>query len=145
MKNIKNIFDAARRTFTRLNDIIKRPIGILPLSLILSLFTLVAYNIPAINYVMANVDNDLNGWVITSTLCVLLVVVNAFVYYALLYLGRIVGKAIIAFTFIGNATCLYFINGYNAIMSQEMMGNVFNTNTTEATSSRSLSTSSCWA
>lgn len=139
MKNIKNIFDAARRTFTRLNDIIKRPIGILPLSLILSLFTLVAYNIPAINYVMANVDNDLNGWVITSTLCVLLVVVNAFVYYALLYLGRIVGKAIIAFTFIGNATCLYFINGYNAIMSQEMMGNVFNTNTAEATSFFSLS------
>ena len=57
---------------------------------------------------------------------------NWFIYSLLLWLGRAVGKGIIAFTFIGNSIALYFINVYNAWITDSMMGNVFNTRYSEA-------------
>lgn len=123
----------------RFIDFIRRPISITALCAILSLFTLVAYNIPVIKATYANVESDFNGWLILATLVILLLVVNFILYYILLYAGRIVGKVVIAFTLIGNAVAMYFVNTYNVILSQEMMGNVFNTRSTEAFSYFSLS------
>ena len=57
---------------------------------------------------------------------------NFFVYYLVLFLGRIVGKCILAFTFIGNAVSLYFIDTYQVLITDKMMGNVFNTRYSEA-------------
>ena len=87
----------------RFIDFIRHPISITALCAILSLFTLVAYNIPVIKVTYANVESDFNGWLILATLVVLLLVVNFILYYILLYAGRIVGKVVIAFTLIGNA------------------------------------------
>lgn len=122
----------------RAYDFIRRPISITTLCAILSLFTMVAYNIPVINTVFENLPDKFSGTWLFISFIVLMLVVNFLLYYILLYLGRIVGKVIIAFTFICNALCLYFINGYNTVISQEMMGNVFNTRFSEASGFFSL-------
>ena len=123
---------ATKRWWQRFVELVRRPMGIAKACALMSLFTLVAYNIPAIVAVYENVGNDFNGWLLFGSVLVLLLVVNFLVYYLLLFLGRAVGKGIIAFTFIGNAIALYFVNGYNVILSQQMMGNVFNTRNSEA-------------
>ena len=58
--------------------------------------------------------------------------VNFMVYYLLLYLCRLVGKIVIALTLIVNATALYFVNTYEVLLTRDMMGNLFNTNVSEA-------------
>ena len=113
-------------------SIIRRPIDITNYALILSIFTLFVYNIPLISKVVNSVDADFNGFIIVTTVFVLLLLLNYFLYYLLLYCFRVVGKYLIAFTFIGNAICLYFINSYNTLITMEMMGNVFNTRPSEA-------------
>lgn len=119
--------------------VIRRPIDVTHLALILSIFTLVAYNIPLIKMVVSSVESDFNGYLIGSSVVILLLVLNYLLYYILLYCLRVVGKYIIAFTFVANAICLYFINGYNTLITQEMMGNVFNTRPSEAGGFFSLS------
>lgn len=113
-------------------EIIRRPIDVAKLAMLLSAFTLVAYNIPLIKMVVESVDGDFNGILISASVIVLLLVLNFLLYYILLYCFRVVGKYLIAFTFIGNSICLYFINGYNVLITREMMGNVFNTRMSEA-------------
>ena len=57
---------------------------------------------------------------------------NYLLYYLLLWLGRTVGKIVIALSLIADAICLYFINTYEVLVTEMMMGNVFNTRLTEA-------------
>lgn len=102
------------------------------LALFLSIFTLLVYNIPLVKLVVNSVDSDFNGFIISTSVIVLLLVLNYILYYLLLFCFRVVGKYIIAFTFIGNAISLYFINSYNTLITAEMMGNVFNTRPSEA-------------
>jgi lipid A ethanolaminephosphotransferase len=120
-------------------SIVRRPQDITNYALILSIFTLFVYNIPLISNVVNSVDADFNGFIIVTTVFILLIVLNYFLYYLLLYCFRVVGKYLIAFTFIGNAICLYFINSYNTLITMEMMGNVFNTRPSEAGSYMSTS------
>lgn len=113
-------------------EIIRRPIDVAKLAMLLSAFTLVAYNIPLVTMVVEGVDGDFNGVLICVSVVVLLLVLNFLLYYLLLYCFRVVGKYLIAFTFIGNAISLYFINTYNVLITKAMMGNVFNTRLSEA-------------
>lgn len=128
----KRAYDAIKRCVKWLWGIVRRPTDVTKLALVLSIFTLLLYNIPLIKMVVNGVDIDYNGVLITTTVVVLLIVLNYLLYYILLYCLRVVGKYIIAFTFIGNAICLYFINSYGTLITMEMMGNVFNTRTSEA-------------
>lgn len=99
---------------------------------ILSVFTLIAYHIPFFKYVIQNVSGGLNSFFIVTSLIILMFALNYFIYYLLLYLGRIVGKCILAFTFIANSISFYFIVFYEALITSKMMGNVFNTRYSEA-------------
>lgn len=99
---------------------------------ILSLFTLVAYHIPFFRHVVENVDGGFNSGLIVVSLVILMFALNYFIYYLILFLGRIVGKLILAFSFIANAISFYFINSYEALITSKMMGNVFNTRYSEA-------------
>ena len=116
-----------------------RPQGIMKLCTILSLYTIIAFNIPAFRIVVDNIDRNWNGVLIFSSVAVLMFVLNYLFYYIQLWLGRAVGKGIIAFTFIGDAISLYFINTYNAWITDTMMGNVFNTRYSEASGFFSVS------
>lgn len=99
---------------------------------VLSIFTLIAFHWPFFRLVTQNIKGDFNGAIILCSLVVLMLALNYFFYYLVLYLGRIVGKCILALLFIGNAVCLYFINSYQVLVTDKMMGNVFNTQYSEA-------------
>ncbi len=57
---------------------------------------------------------------------------NFLIYYLLLFLGRFAGKLILAISFICNSICFYFIVTYNTLITDKMMGNLFNTQYSEA-------------
>lgn len=111
---------------------LKRLQGIKGTSLVLSLFTTLAFHFPAFKAVIDNIEEGWNGILIFTSVVVLMIAANYFFYYLLLWTGRIVGKIIIAFTFIADAITLYFINTYEALVTDSMMGNVFNTRYSEA-------------
>ena len=113
-------------------DFLKKKISLTVMSAVLSVFTLIAYHWPFFRLVTDNVKADLNGVLITVSLVVLMLALNFFFYTLVLYLGRIVGKCLLALLFVGNAICLYFINTYQVLVTDKMMGNVFNTQYSEA-------------
>lgn len=113
-------------------DFLKKPTNLTRVSLVLSLFTLVTMHWPFFRLAAENVEGDFNGVFIIFSLALLLLGLNFLFYYLVLFLGRFVGKCILAFTFIANAVALYFINTYNALITDKMMGNVFNTQYSEA-------------
>ncbi len=95
-------------------------------SSIIIAFTLVA--------LLLNIDINWNSVLIFSSVAVLLYTLNYFIYYLLLWLGRVVGKVIISLTFIIDAVCLYSINTYEAYITEPTIANVFNTRYSEASS-----------
>lgn len=101
-------------------------------SMALSIFTAVAFHIPFFRQAMANIEGGFNGVMIIGGLGIIMLALNFFFYYLLLYVGRTAGKVILAITFIGNAITLYFINTYEVLVTDQMMGNVFNTQFSEA-------------
>ena len=113
-------------------NLLKRPISLQAECMILSAFTLVAYHIPFFRLVLDKIEGGFNGVLITAGLAVLMLALNHFFYYLVLYTGRFVGRCILAFTFIADAISLYFINSYEVLITDSMMGNVYNTQFSEA-------------
>lgn len=110
----------------------KKKTGLTLFCAILSAFTLIAYNIPAFRFAANDLNGDFEAIVIISSLIVIMLTLNYFVYYLILWLSRTVGKCIIALSFIFNSTALYFINTFDVSIDDSMMGNVFNTQWSEA-------------
>lgn len=111
---------------------LKKPLSLAAICSVLSLFTLIAYHFPFFCVVFDNSDWSFNGLLIRCGLAIVMLALNYFFYYLLLYAGRIVGKIVLAITFIGDAVALYFINAYEVLITDKMMGNVFNTQYSEA-------------
>lgn len=103
-------------------------------SAILSFLNLIMFHKPFLNFVAGNVSEGFNGAFITVSMGLLVFCANYLAFYIVLWLGRCAGRIISAVSFITNSICLYFINTYNVILDDTMMGNVFNTNYAEATS-----------
>ena len=101
-------------------------------SLVLAVFTLVAFHVPFFRHLFANVEAGTNGVIIAVTAALLLLVLDFLLYYVLVWLLRFVGKCIVAFTLFGDAVMLYFVNNYDVLVTDEMMGNVFRTQYSEA-------------
>ena len=110
----------------------KQKIGITALSALLSLFTLIAYHKPLFEVVISNLEGGFNGFVITASFVVLILATNFLFANLILYTMRIVGKVIIAVSLICDAIMLYFVNTYDVLVTDAMMGNVFNTRYSEA-------------
>lgn len=117
---------------SRLAARFERPLGLAKFSLVLSLVTLLLYHYPLFSCVVENVESGFNGVFIIATFAVLLLVANFMVYYLLLYLGRGVGRWLLALLFACNGACFYFIDTYEVLITREMMGNLFNTRMSEA-------------
>lgn len=100
--------------------------------LVLSLFTTVAFHEPFFSHALKCTEGGFNAIMIIGGLAILMLVLNFFFYYLILYPGRLVGKCILSFTLIGNAIMLYFVNTYEVLVTDQMMGNVFNTQFSEA-------------
>ena len=128
----QRIKERLQKLYLQLKERFAKPISLLKFSLILSTATLLLYHYPLFKYVLQNIESGFNGVMIFLTLVVVMFAMNFMVYYLLLYLGRIVGRVLIALLFVGNGITLYFINTYNVLIDRGMMGNVFNTRFSEA-------------
>lgn len=117
----------------------RKTISLATVSLILSIFTSVTFHIPFFKLVLERIEGGFNGILITGGLAIIMLALNYFFYYLLLYSGRFIGKCIVAFSFIADAVSLYFINTYEVLITDKMMGNVFNTQYSEASGFFSLS------
>lgn len=102
--------------------------------LLLAVYTVVVFNIPFFQHAFQHMEGGWNAVLLTVSAFVLMLTADFLVYYLLLYLGRIVGKCVLAFTMVGNAVMLYFVNTYSVLITRSMMGNVFNTQYSEASS-----------
>ena len=120
-------------------SLFKEKTGLATLCLVLSLFTLAAFHGPFFRHLWAQVEPGFNGVVIAVTAALLLFVLDFLLYYVLIWLFRGVGKFLVAFTLFGDAVMLYFVNTYDVLVTDEMMGNVFRTQYSEASGFFSLS------
>ncbi len=107
-------------------------ISLAAFSAILAVFTLVAFHVPFFRRVLQNVESGFNGVVIAGTAVLLLLVLDFLLYYVLVRLFRGFGRFLVAFTLVGDAIMLYFVNTYDVLVTDEMMGNVFRTQYSEA-------------
>jgi len=106
--------------------------------LVLSIFTVAAYHLPFFKHAVGCIDPGFNGVMLIVSAAIILLLLDFFLYYVLVFLGRFVGKCIVAFTLFGDAVMLYFVNNYEVLVTDEMMGNVLNTQYSEASGFFSL-------
>lgn len=113
-------------------NLFKRKATLRSVALLLSVFTLLAFHFPVFKYAADNIEGGLNGALIIGGAAIIMVALNFLIYYLFLYIGRIVGKILLSASFICNAIMLYFVITYETLVTDSMMGNVFNTRFSEA-------------
>ena len=110
-----------------------RPISLFVFSCIVSIGTLLFYNIPFFNYVTNNSNESLGGRIfLLASLVVIMLALNFMMTYLVMYLLRMVGRILLAILSIINATAVYFIFTYSVMIDATTIENVFNTRYSEA-------------
>ncbi len=124
----------------KIKGTLKRPISLLAFSCIVSIGTLLLYNIPFFRFVIDNSNESTIGvvWLMIS-LVVIMLLVNFMMTYLTMFCMRIVGRILLAILSIINATSIYFILTYSVIIDENTIRNVFNTRYSEASGFFSLS------
>lgn len=114
---------------------LKNNIRITHFALVMSFLNFLFFHFPFYSFVFNNLDyKSLSGIIAIVSLIILMLGANAFAFYLLFFLSRFVGKFLLVLFFIINAVAVYFINTYNVIIDESMIGNVINTNYEEASS-----------
>ena len=114
---------------------LKNSLKITHFVLVMSLLNFLFFHLPFYKFVINNVDyKSGNGILLIFSLMILMLVLNAFVFYLIFSLSQYVGKFLLVLFFIINAIAVYFINTYSVIIDESMIGNVFNTKYEEASS-----------
>lgn len=102
---------------------------------VLSVLNFLFFHFPFFKFVFNNLDyKSFSGITIIISLVILMLVLNAFVFYLFFSLSRYVGKFLLALFFIINSISVYFINTYGVILDESMIGNVLNTKYEESSS-----------
>ena len=102
---------------------------------VLSILNLLLFHLPFFNFVFRNLEyKSLGGLSIIISLFILMLVVNAFVFYIVFSLSKRIGKSLLTLFFILNAIAVYFVNTYAIIIDESMIGNVINSNYEESSS-----------
>jgi lipid A ethanolaminephosphotransferase len=114
---------------------LKNNIKITHFVLIMSCLNFLFFHYPFFKFVFNNLDyKSFNGIEIILCLIILMLVLNAFVFYILFFLSRFVGKFLLVLFFIISAVAVYFVNTYSVIIDESMIGNVLNTKYSESSS-----------
>jgi len=112
---------------------VKRSISLFAFSCIVSLGTLLLYNIPFFSYVAENSNANVGGRIfLLSSLVVIMLVLNFMMTYLVMYILRMVGRIVLAILSLINATAVYFIYTYSVMIDLTTIENVFNTRYSEA-------------
>ena len=102
-------------------------------SSIVSLGTLLLYNVPFFRYVAQHTDETMGGKLfLLASLVVIMLVLNFMMTYLVMWLLRVVGRVLLAVLAVINATALHFILTYGVIIDATTIENVFNTRYSEA-------------
>ena len=110
-----------------------RPISLFAFSCIVSIGTLLLYNIPFFNYVSQNTNESTGGIIfLQASLVIIMLALNFMLTYLSMWLLRIVARILLAIFAIINATAVYFIITYSVIINATTIENVFNTRYSEA-------------
>ena len=104
-------------------------------SLIISCVNLVLYHLPLFQFVMDNLDyKSLDGVLTLASLVVIILVLNALIFYIILFIAPFIGRVLLVLFVNTNAIAVYFIFTYGVIIDKTMIGNVLNTNYEESSS-----------
>ena len=110
-----------------------KQISLLTFSSIVSIGTLLLYNVPFFRYVDQHTDEPTGGKLfLLASLVVIMLVLNFMMTYLVMWLLRVVGRVLLAVLAVINATALHFILTYGVIIDATTIENVFNTRYSEA-------------
>ena len=117
----------------RIKELLRKPVSLFAFSCIVSVATMLLYNIPFFNYVLDHTNEGTVGKVfLMVSLVVIMLLANFMATYLVMFLMRVVGRVLLALLSIINATAVYFILTYSVIIDEITIGNVFNTRYSEA-------------
>ena len=116
-----------------MKSLFRKPISLFTFSCVVSIGTLLLYNIPFFNYVAGNNNESVGGKIfLLASLVIIMLVLNFMMTYLVMFLIRIVGRILLAILSLINATAVYFIYTYSVIIDATTIENVFNTRYSEA-------------
>ena len=101
-------------------------------SLLLAVYTLAAFHVPFFTHAARCMEGGFNSVLLAGMGITVLLGLDFLLYYLLVWCFRFVGKCIVSLTLVGDAIMLYFVNDYQILVTDEMMGNVINTQYSEA-------------
>lgn len=114
---------------------LKNKLKIAHFALLMSVLNFLFFHYAFFTFVFAYVDyHSFSGMVLIISLVVLMLVLNALVFYIICYLSHYVGKFLLILFFNINAVAVYFINTYGVMIDKTMVGNILNTNYAESSS-----------
>ena len=118
---------------SKMKELLRKPISLLTFSCIVSIGTLLLYNLPFLNYVADNTNESVGGKIfLMASLVIIMLVLNFMMTYLVMFLMRIVGRILLAILSVINATAVYFIITYSVMIDATTIENVFNTRYSEA-------------
>ena len=110
-----------------------RSISLFTFSSIVSIGTLLLYNIPFFNYVANNTNENIGGRIfLLASLGVIMLLLNFMMTYIMMFLTKMAGRIMLAIFSLINATAVYFIITYGVMIDATTIENVFNTRYSEA-------------
>jgi len=116
-----------------MKELLRKPISLFAFSCIVSVGTLLLYNIPFFHYVANNTNESVGGKVfLLASLVVIMLVLNFMMTYLVMFFMRMVGRILLAVLSLINATAVYFILTYSVFIDATAIENVFNTRYSEA-------------
>ena len=119
--------------FDKAKKVLLRPMSLFTFSCIVSIGTLLLYNLPFFQFVIDNSNERAAGVVwLTVSLVVIMLVLNFMMTYLAMFCMRMVGRILLAILSLINATATYFVLTYNVIIDATTIENVFNTRYSEA-------------
>lgn len=117
----------------KLFNFLKKQVSLVKFAAVCSILNLVLYNIPFVLFVVDHADfSNASHWLLVASVGLLLVTLNFFAFYLLVFLFRVAGKVLLALFALLNGVCSYFVVTYHNFMDGAMMSNVLNTRFSEA-------------
>ena len=108
-------------------------ISLFTFSCIVSIGTLLLYNMPFFQYVAGHTDETSGGRLfLLASLVIIMLALNFMMTCLVMFLLRKVGRVLLAILSVINATAVYFIYTYSVMIDATTIENVFNTRYAEA-------------
>jgi lipid A ethanolaminephosphotransferase len=110
-----------------------KQISLFAFSCVVSIGTLLLYNLPFFNYVAQNTNETAIAKIfLIVSLVVVMLALNFMMTYLVMWLTRVVGRILLAILALINATAVYFVMTYSVMIDATTIENVFNTRYSEA-------------